>query len=124
MDSKSKHDSFEYINLDGENVGATMHLHHRSTKSEPKDCSCINIYINNNVQGVSNSVLHDSEVRMRDPGISLYFENLKVDKGTSTSHKRFCWGKRLGFLLCILNLLALLFLLVLLFSTRVIIIVV
>ncbi|KAJ1391424.1 ABC transporter C family member 5 [Sesbania bispinosa] len=79
MDSKFKHGSFEYINLDGKNVGATMRLQHRSsTKGEPKeDCCCINIYVNNNVQGVSNSVLHDSEVRMRDPGISLYFENLK-----------------------------------------------
>ncbi|KAL2344922.1 hypothetical protein Fmac_006207 [Flemingia macrophylla] len=120
MDPKFKHDSFDYINLDGENVGATMRLHRRSAK----DCSCINIYVNNNVQGVSNSVLYESEVRMRDPGISLYFENLKVEKGTSTSNKRFCWVNRLGFLLCMLNFLALLFLLVLLFSSRLIIIVV
>ncbi|KAK7396461.1 hypothetical protein VNO78_17492 [Psophocarpus tetragonolobus] len=124
MDSKFKHDSFEYVNLDGKNVGASMRLQHRSTKGDPKDSCCINIYVNNNVQGVSNSVLHDSEVRMRDPGISLYFENLKVDKGTPTSNKRLYWGNNgLGFWLCILNLLALLFLLVLLFSTRIIIIV-
>lgn len=120
MDSKFKHGSFEYINLEGKNEGATMHLQHRSTKCESKDCCCINIYVNNNVQGVSNSVLHDSEVRMRDPGISLYFENLKVDKGTPKSNR----GNKLGFWLCTLNLLALVFLLVLLFSTRIIIIVV
>ncbi|KAE9591002.1 hypothetical protein Lalb_Chr20g0113551 [Lupinus albus] len=73
MDTKSKHGSFEYINLEGKNVGATMHLHHRSTKCGPKrECCCIKIYVNNNVEGVSNSVLHDSEVKMRDPGISLY----------------------------------------------------
>ncbi|KAH1195074.1 hypothetical protein GmHk_19G055685 [Glycine max] len=91
MDSNFKHDSFEYINLDGKNVGATMRLQHRSSKGESKDCCCINIYVNNNVQGVSNSVLHGSEVRMRDPGVSLYFENLKVDKGTPSSNKTLCW---------------------------------
>ncbi|KAK7284165.1 hypothetical protein RJT34_18906 [Clitoria ternatea] len=113
MDTKFKHGPFEYINLDGKNVGATMHLQHRNTKEEPKDCCCINIYVNNNVQGVSNSVLHDSEVKMRDPGVGLYFENLKVQK-----------GDRLSFWTCFLNLFALLFLLVLLFSTKTIIVIV
>jgi hypothetical protein len=122
MDSKFKDGSFEYINMDGKNVGATMHLHHRSTKGESKDCCCINIYVNNNVQGVTNSVLHDSEVSMRDPGVSLYFEDFKVDKEISSYHKRLYWGEKLGFCLCILILLlALVFLLVLLFSTRIII---
>lgn len=125
MDSKFKHGSFEYINLDGKNVGATMHFHNRSTKGEPKkDCCCINIYVNNNVQGVSNSVLHNSEVKMRDPGISLYFEDFMVEKGNPTYNKGVCWGDRLGFWLCIFILLALLFLLLLLFSTRIIIFVV
>ena len=124
MDSKFKHGSFEYINLDGKNVGATMRLQHRSTEGEPKDhCCCINIYVNNNVQGVSNSVLHGSDVKMRDPGVSLYFEDLKFDKGTPAYNKRVCWGNRLGFWLCIiLILLALLILSLLLFSTRIIII--
>lgn len=123
MDSKFKDGSFEYINMDGKNVGATMRLHHRSNnKGESKDCCCINIYVNNNVQGVTNSVLHDSEVRMRDPGVSIYFEDLKFDKGIPTYSKRFCWGDKLGYCLCILILLlALIFLLVLLFSTRIII---
>jgi hypothetical protein len=31
-------------------------------------CCCINIYVNNNVQGVTNSVLFGSSVTMRDPG--------------------------------------------------------
>jgi len=60
---------------------------------------------------------------MRDPGISLYFENLKVDRGTPTSNKNFFWDNRFGFWLCMIHLLALMFLLVLLFSTRSIIIV-
>lgn len=121
MDSKKfKDGSFEYINLDGKNVGATMRLHQRGTKGgEGKDCCCINIYVNNNVQGVTNSVLHDSEVRMRDPGISLYFENLKVDKGTPTCHNTL---RPACLFLCIIALLFLL--LVLLFSTRVILVII
>lgn len=121
MDSKFKDGPFEYINLDGKNVGATMRLHHRSTKGELKDCCCINIYVNNNVQGVTNSVMHDSEVRMRDPGVSLYFEDLKIDKVTPSYYKRLCLGDKLGSCICILILLAILFLLVLLLSTRIII---
>ncbi|KAG8085407.1 hypothetical protein GUJ93_ZPchr0010g11272 [Zizania palustris] len=34
-------------------------------------CCCINIYVNNNVQGVTNSVLVGSKVAMRDPGARL-----------------------------------------------------
>ncbi|KAI5426299.1 hypothetical protein KIW84_031919 [Lathyrus oleraceus] len=125
MDSKFKDGSFEYINMDAKNVGATMRFHHRSTKGESKDCCCINIYVNNNIQGVTNSVLRDSEVRMRDPGVRLYFEDFKVDQGNPSYHKRLCCGDKLVFFLCILILLlALMLLLVLIFSTRIIIFVV
>lgn len=124
MDSKLKDGSFEYINMDAKNVGATMKVHHRSTKGESKDCCCINIYVNNNVQGVTNSVLHDSEVRMRDPGVRLYFEDLMFDKGIPSYHKRLCCWDKFGFFLCVLILLlALMLLLVLLFSTRIIILI-
>ncbi|KAL1313505.1 hypothetical protein AAHE18_16G117600 [Arachis hypogaea] len=125
MDSNFKHGtSFEYINLDGKNVGATMRLQHRSKKGEAEEehCCCINIYVNNNVQGVSNSVLHGSEVKMRDPGVSLYFENFKIDKETH----RFCIGNKLALWLFLFVFLVLVFLLLLLllFSTKVIIFVI
>ncbi|MED6147519.1 hypothetical protein PIB30_044704 [Stylosanthes scabra] len=124
MDSNFKRGSpfeFECINLDGKNVGATMRLQRRSKKGEAKEeehCCCINIYVNNNVQGVSNSVLHGSEVKMRDPGVSLYFENFKIDKGTNRN-KLVLWH----FLFVFLALVFLL-LLLLLFSTKVIIFVI
>ncbi|KAJ0113262.1 hypothetical protein Patl1_01688 [Pistacia atlantica] len=52
----------------------------RGTTAESQDCCCINIYVNNNVQGVNNSVLLGSEVRMRDPGVCLYFGDIKFDR--------------------------------------------
>ncbi|KAE9585520.1 hypothetical protein Lalb_Chr25g0289821 [Lupinus albus] len=127
MDPKAKHGSLEYINLEGKNVGATMHLHHRSTKCKPKkDCCCVNIYVNNNVQGISNSVLHDSEVKMRNPGVRLYFEDFKVGKGNSRYNNRsIYWRETLGFWLFIFILLALiLFFSLLLLSTKIVVIVI
>lgn len=91
MASNDKHSSFEYINLDGKNNGATMKLHQRNTKGESKDCCCINIYINNNVQAVSNSVLHGSHVEMRDPGVRLYFHDLRLDREIPSTNKWVCW---------------------------------
>ncbi|MED6168021.1 hypothetical protein PIB30_008041 [Stylosanthes scabra] len=123
MDSNFKRGSpFECIHLDGKNVGATMRLQHRSKKGEAKEehCCCINIYVNNNVQGVSNSVLHGSEVKMRDPGVSLYFENFKIDKGNHRN-KLALWLFLFVFFALVLLLLLLL---LLLFSTKVIIFVI
>ncbi|KAI4349332.1 hypothetical protein L6164_009933 [Bauhinia variegata] len=121
MDSKPKYGSFEYINLDGKNTGATMRLHQRSFEGEPKDCFYINIYITNNVQAVSNSVLHDCEVKMRNPGVTLCFEDLKLGIGSPTTNKRVCWEEMLGLgsRLCVLLLFSSLFLFVLLALTRI-----
>ncbi|KAL8476912.1 hypothetical protein ACS0TY_029277 [Phlomoides rotata] len=69
--------SFENVRLGGRNVGASMVA---GGGDSPGSCS-INIYINNDVQGINNSVLIDSEVRMGDPGISFCLEGLKMDRG-------------------------------------------
>lgn len=114
--------SSENINLGGNNVGASMRVYQESFKLGEKsnDCCCINIYINSNVQGVSNSVLYDSQVKMIEPGIRLYFEDLKINR-SSTATKM----SRHVFWLCLLLLLAfLVFLFHLLSSTRIFIIVV
>ncbi|KAJ0051687.1 hypothetical protein Pint_01648 [Pistacia integerrima] len=71
--------SFSRVNLEGTNIGAAMFAR-RGTTAESQDCCCINIYVNNNVQGVNNSVLLGSEVRMRDPGVCLYFGDIKFDR--------------------------------------------
>ncbi|RLN30957.1 hypothetical protein C2845_PM05G04720 [Panicum miliaceum] len=56
-------------------TGATMSVAHRAAASGGghRCCNCggglcVNIYVNNNVQGVTNSVLLGSKVVMRDPG--------------------------------------------------------
>lgn len=51
-------------------TGATMSV---ASGAKHRCCSCggelcVNIYVNNNVQGVTNSVLLGSKVVMRDPG--------------------------------------------------------
>ncbi|XP_054796653.1 uncharacterized protein LOC129302012 [Prosopis cineraria] len=122
MDSNGKHGSSdEYINLDGNNVGASMRVYQRSFKGEPKDCCCINIYINSNVQGVSNSVLHGSQVKMTEPGIRLYFDDLKVDGRTNITNNISRPGSWL-YLLLLFAFLVFLFLLV--SSTRIFIIII
>ncbi|KAJ0113265.1 hypothetical protein Patl1_01687 [Pistacia atlantica] len=68
--------SFSRVNLEGTNIGAAMFAR-RGTTAEPQDCCRIKIYVNNNVQGVNNSVLLGSEVKMRDPGVCLYFGDIK-----------------------------------------------
>ncbi|KAF7071873.1 hypothetical protein CFC21_077109 [Triticum aestivum] len=52
-------------------TGATMSVAPASGGNSVRCCRCINIYLNNNVQGVTNSVLFGSSVVMRDPGASV-----------------------------------------------------
>lgn len=71
--------SFENVRLGGRHVGASMIAGGDSGESSGS-CS-INIYINNDIQGINNSVLIGSEVKMGDPGVSLCVEELKMDRG-------------------------------------------
>lgn len=50
----------------GSNTGASMVVGPVSNNS-----NCINIYVNNNVQGMTNSVVLGSQVVMRDPGVRI-----------------------------------------------------
>lgn len=77
MAPESSHGSFDRVNLKGRNVGATMFVRH-GVKDEPQDSCCINIFVNSNVQGVNNSILLGSEVSMRDPGVSIFLEDMKL----------------------------------------------
>lgn len=60
-----------HITLDGNNVGAATIINRSHTEGESGLHFCINIYVNNNVQGVNNSILLGSKVTMRDPGVHL-----------------------------------------------------
>ncbi|XP_048139143.1 uncharacterized protein LOC125316081 [Rhodamnia argentea] len=83
MASEMSRASFDHVKLEETGFGAAMFVR-RGCAGESKDSCCINIYINSNVQGVSNSILVGSEVRMADPGVSLYFGDIKL----ANAHKR------------------------------------
>ena len=87
MAPEAGHEFSESINLEGKNAGASFSLH-RGNKAESHDCCCINIYINNNIQGVNSSVLYGSEVQMRDPGVHLFFGDVKLGKKSKRTNKK------------------------------------
>lgn len=74
--------AFENVRLSGRNVGASMIAGGGDDEGGEARGSCsINIYINNDVQGINNSLLLGSDVRMGDPGVSLSLEGLDLDRG-------------------------------------------
>ncbi|KAI9182551.1 hypothetical protein LWI28_026470 [Acer negundo] len=85
MDSERCQGTFERVNLEGSNTGAAMFIR-GVTSGESRDGYCINIYVNNNIQGVNNSILVGSEVKMRDPGIRLYFGDIKFPESNKSSN--------------------------------------
>lgn len=87
MASQTSYGSFDRVTLKGTNVGAAMTIRHGVPTGEPQDSCCINIYVNNNVQGVNNSILLGSEVKMRDPGVSIFLEDLNLGKKWMESNK-------------------------------------
>ncbi|KAM6592100.1 hypothetical protein CsatA_014705 [Cannabis sativa] len=78
----------EHINLEGKNTGASFSLHRGNGSGSHNGCCCINIYINNNIQGANNSVLSESKVEMRDPGVHFYFGDLKLGKKCRRTNKK------------------------------------
>ncbi|KAL0459347.1 UNVERIFIED_CONTAM: NADH dehydrogenase [ubiquinone] 1 alpha subcomplex subunit, mitochondrial [Sesamum latifolium] len=66
MPPQTTHGPFENVRLAGRNVGASMIMGDGGSSESPGSCS-INIYINNDIQGINNSVLIGSEVKMGDP---------------------------------------------------------
>ncbi|XVF81076.1 hypothetical protein PTKIN_Ptkin15bG0127400 [Pterospermum kingtungense] len=75
--------SFNRINLEGSNAGAAM-FNRRGMSGEPEGCCCINIYTNSNVQGTNSSVLLGSKIKMKNPGVHLYFGDIKLGEGSAT----------------------------------------
>nr|DAD20082.1 TPA_asm: hypothetical protein HUJ06_021545 [Nelumbo nucifera] len=71
-----------HFKLEGSNIGATSTIGNSPT-GESLNCCTINIYVNNNVQGISNSIVLGSEVTMRDPGAHLSFRGLNMNRGSS-----------------------------------------
>ncbi|RVW53714.1 hypothetical protein CK203_069052 [Vitis vinifera] len=86
---QTSHGSFHRVNLEGRNVGASMVMRRGASDESPDSESCsINIYINNNVQGVNNSALLGSQVKMGDPGVYLTFRGVKFNEDSRETNKR------------------------------------
>lgn len=70
------------IIMSGSNNGATMNFgctpnEDARRASVSAEHTTINIYINNNVQGVNNSILYNSSCTLRDPGVRFDLSNLE-----------------------------------------------
>ncbi|KAK9726448.1 hypothetical protein RND81_05G215900 [Saponaria officinalis] len=72
------HATFDHVDVHGSNVGAVMHVTPTSPK-EVRECG-VNIYISNNIQGVNNSILVGSDVKMGEPGLGLSFRDVKLKR--------------------------------------------
>ncbi|KAL6505258.1 hypothetical protein OROGR_025075 [Orobanche gracilis] len=101
------------VRLSGRNTGASMVVDGGSGES-PGSCS-INIYINNDVRGISNSVLFGSEVRTGDCGVRLCLEGLKMSKEVHHVVRRNkdwdtpTWILLVGFIVMVISFLVYLF---------------
>ncbi|KAI4364105.1 hypothetical protein MLD38_020240 [Melastoma candidum] len=97
---------FDNVNLRESGFGATMSSRNGSA-GESVDCFCINVNVNSNVQGVSNSILVGSRVSMPDSGVLLSFGDIKIEgpnlageDGKMMSYQ--IWNFWLGILIVIL----------------------
>ncbi|KAK9281103.1 hypothetical protein L1049_003996 [Liquidambar formosana] len=117
MSRQSSDGCFHRVNLQGRNVGAAMIMRRRGSAGEPQDCCSINIYVNNNIQGVNNSILVGSEVKLRDPGVCLSFRDVTLGEEflEIKKNKKDAWGFRVGFCGMFLFVLISLFMLLSLF---------
>ncbi|KAL6978744.1 xyloglucan galactosyltransferase [Sarracenia purpurea var. burkii] len=114
MSTQRSHGCFDRVNLEGKNLGASMTMQPGSSSGgKPLNRCNINIYINSNVQGVNNSILVGSEVKMVDPGVCTSRREVKLGKGFQETNKRRNSG--LGFFGMFLVLVVVILLLALLF---------
>lgn len=103
--------SFENIRFSGRNIGASMAVDGGGSGESAGSCS-INIYINNDVQGINNCVLIGSEVKMGDPGVRVWLDEVKMDRGFRMVNKNKVldsaafWVLLVAFLVLIVSILA------------------
>lgn len=83
------HGEFEGINMESRNSGATM-ITRRNFSGESGDYLCINIHVNNNVQGINNSILVGSKVNLGDSGVWLSLKDVKVGTRETSELWFFC----------------------------------
>ncbi|CAL9051916.1 unnamed protein product [Musa banksii] len=93
-----------HVSSGGTNAGASMSVRQR----RPRHRCCVSIYLNNNTQGVANSVLFRSRVAMGDAGARLSFRRREDDDRLLREIRKLVMLQRL-LLLLILSLCFLLF---------------
>lgn len=74
------------INLNGRNVGAVMVAPRDVDIASQSGCR-INIYVNSNVQATCGSALFGSKVKLRDPGVHLHIEDVKMTRDEESRQK-------------------------------------
>ncbi|KAI3514561.1 hypothetical protein L1887_13072 [Cichorium endivia] len=70
-------------NLEGTNIGASMIIHRGGSglsSGEVNDSCGVNIYVNNNIQGLNNSIMIGSRLYMGDPGVWLTLKDSKLER--------------------------------------------
>lgn len=90
MSPQGSNGSFHGVHLRGKNTGAIMSNRASSARKFGNNCN-VNIYVNNNVQGVNNSILVGSKVKLRDPGVRLRLGALRLEiesLGTKNNRRR------------------------------------
>lgn len=96
-------------NLEGTNVGASMIIHRGGSgllSGEMNDSCGVNIYVNNNIQGLNNSIMIGSRLYMRDPGVWLTLKDSKLERWFSKKTDTSCFSVGLYVLLVLVILLA------------------
>lgn len=93
-----------HVSSGGTNAGASMSVRQR----RPRHRCCVSIYLNNNTQGVTNSVLFRSRVAMGDAGARLSFRRREDDDRLLREIRKLVMLQRLLLLLilslCLLGL--------------------
>ncbi|EOA31714.1 hypothetical protein CARUB_v10014922mg [Capsella rubella] len=96
--------SFGGINLNGRNVGAVMVAPRDVDIASQSGCR-INIYVNNNVQATCGSVLLGSKVKLKDPGVHLHIEDVKMTRDDDGSKQKEMTLVKVGLcLVCLFNI--------------------
>lgn len=81
-------------NLEGTNVGASMIIHRGLgfSSGEVNESCGVNIYVNNNIQGLNNSIMIGSRLNMGDPGVWLTLKDSNLEKWFSKKNNSLSLG--------------------------------
>ncbi|WOG94968.1 hypothetical protein DCAR_0314265 [Daucus carota subsp. sativus] len=90
MTLETSHGELAGIGMESRNSGATMVARRSSSSDDSGDYQCININVNNNVQGINNSIFVGSKVNIGDSGVWLALKDVKVGTRETSELGYFC----------------------------------